>query len=320
MVCAVFLLDDAYAQHYDFTRGSGAKHHPCLGLRLGPEITPTNLDLAYVKHNSIKIKVRGTNDSILCVGFFSPARRSMALKTNFHFFDGTIWTIDDIDKRTNIRALASPMLPGDPPGNTPAQAPRPGASYTPIPAPAAAPAAAPAGEARGPVQPSKSNRATGQPKKCIVGGQVTYTDGDCPNGGTQKAATPRSADAPQLPPLPELQSGLWKLSVTNNGTTTTTDHCGDPLDFFRKAMSETTKPQESGCKVQGTSPVARQVNYVVICPTDWVSVNGDRFAKEGRSELRVTSPSAQIYTTDWKETIVQNRHQIVQGTRVGNCN
>lgn len=314
-IAVFFMSSNAYAQQYDLTRGEGAKTHSCLGLRLGPEISLTDIDLAYVKHNSIKLRIKGTTDSVLCVGFFSPARRNIALKTSFRFADGTVLTFEDIDKRTNLRALASPMLPGDPPGNMPAQGPRLGNTYAPGPAAAAPPASGPGGAA------GTSTQSTGrQPKKCMINGKVTYTDGECLDGAEKKANPPRIESA-RLPPLPVLQSGMWKLSVNNNGTTTMTDFCGDPLDFFRKDFSDAgaEKARELGCRIQGAPPAPHQVLYLAVCPTDWVSVHGDRFVKEGRSELRVTAPSPQSYTTDWTDTIVLNRRQVVQGVRTGNC-
>jgi hypothetical protein len=73
-IAVFFMSNNAYAQQYDLMRGAGANTHNCLGLRLGPEISLTDIDLVYVKHNSIKLRIKGTADSVLCVGFFSPAR------------------------------------------------------------------------------------------------------------------------------------------------------------------------------------------------------------------------------------------------------
>lgn len=158
-----------------------------------------------------------------------------------------------------------------------------------------------------------------QPKKCVEEGRITYTDGDCPNGSEQKRAADRLGST-RIPPLPGLQSGLWKLSVNNNGNTTMTDYCGDPLDFFRiELLGSEEKIRETGCTLQGSSSVPNQVIYTIVCPADKVTVNGGR-VKKGRSELRVTAPTPQSYTTDWDDKTGLNRRQIVQGTRVGNCN
>ncbi len=160
--------------NFDLYRGSGRKMHGCMFVAFGPGIKPEDLDVKYVKENSVEIAIKGTSDVLLCSGFYAPGRRSSAPLATFRFYDANRWTFEDIDKRANLRALATPM-----PQSSPPTGPRPG-DYV---------------------------------GRCVVDG-VLYPDSACPKGATKDrqklaAAPERKPDAPRLP---EVQPGRWKFT------------------------------------------------------------------------------------------------------------
>ncbi len=147
--------------NFDLYRGSGRKMHGCMFVAFGPGIKPEDLDVKYVKENSVEIAIKGTSDVLLCSGFYAPGRRSSAPLATFRFYDANRWTFEDIDKRANLRALATPM-----PQSSPPTGPRPG-DYV---------------------------------GRCVVDG-VLYPDSACPKGATKDrqklaAAPERKPDAP----------------------------------------------------------------------------------------------------------------------------
>ena len=116
--CNPTLLPGEYADcNFDLYRGSGTKFSGCMFVAFGPGIKPEDLDVRYVKENSFEIAIKGTNDVLVCNGFYSPGRRSSAPYANFRFYDANRWTFDDIDKRANVRGLATDTeRPSDPGG------------------------------------------------------------------------------------------------------------------------------------------------------------------------------------------------------------
>jgi hypothetical protein len=169
------LLPGEYpVSRFDLFRGSGRKMHGCMFVAFGPGIKPEDLDVKYVKENSVEIAIKGTNDALLCSGFYAPGRRSSAPLANFRFYDANRWTFEDIDKRANLRGRATPM-PQSPP----------------------------------PTGPRSGDYAG----RCVVDG-VLYPDSACPKGAAKDrqkfaAAPERKLDAPRLP---EVQSGRWNLT------------------------------------------------------------------------------------------------------------
>ena len=101
----------ASAQFATLERGSGAKITSCAVVVFAPNVKPDDLEVNYVKHNSVRIAVKGTGDYILCPGFYAPARRNLAHSSTLRFSDGTVWKFDDLDKRGNLRAQAVSALP-----------------------------------------------------------------------------------------------------------------------------------------------------------------------------------------------------------------
>jgi hypothetical protein len=103
------LLPGEYAvSRFDFARGSGTTLHSCAGhVTIGPGIGPSDLEVTYVKENSIRIALKGTSDAMLCMGFYAPARRRLAEGTVFRFYDANRWSFEDIDRRANLRAQAT---------------------------------------------------------------------------------------------------------------------------------------------------------------------------------------------------------------------
>lgn len=89
---------------FNLSRGTGTKTGSCAFVTFGPRISPPDVEVSYVEHNSIRLAVRGTRDSLLCTGFYIPALRRVAHQAEFRFYDGSSWTFEDIDRRTNLRA------------------------------------------------------------------------------------------------------------------------------------------------------------------------------------------------------------------------
>jgi hypothetical protein len=162
----------------DLDRGFGVRRGTCRYVTFGLGVKPRDLDVTYVPHNSFQIAIKGTQDSLLCKGFYSPALRQYADSAVFVFADGTKWTFDDIDRMAQVRARAT--APGR---NT----------HEPQ-------ATAPA---------SSSGRGS-VGNKCVLNGGVTYTDGPCPAGSKQESAAENAAGVPQLQP------GLWKITGADN--------------------------------------------------------------------------------------------------------
>jgi hypothetical protein len=94
---------------FDLYRGSGKKVHGCMFVAFGPGIKPDDLEVKYVKENSVEISIKGTGDALVCSGFYSPGRRTSALAATFRFYDANRWTFEDIDQRAHLRALATPL-------------------------------------------------------------------------------------------------------------------------------------------------------------------------------------------------------------------
>lgn len=304
LITAVPIAREISAQTFDLTRGSGAKQRSCMGATVfGPGIGPEDLEVTYVKYNSIKFAIKGTEDSILCGGFYIPSLREIARNATFRFSDGTTWTFEDIDKRTNLRALATPVPAAQ--SNGPAPSPPPNFVF--------------GKDVTGPAPAPTSNRAIGRLNKCVANGKVLYTDGDCPKGTTPERSAPGTASG-NAPILPTLQRGSWKLNININGNTTLSDYCGDPLEWISQYVSEDLDAARNfGCTVRTTFSAPGSYRIVVDCPSDGVSENGSRRVQKGRTELNVFSPSAQSITYDFTRT-AGNSRQIVQGTRVGSCN
>jgi hypothetical protein len=89
---------------FDLARGTGTKLGACAFVTLGPHIGPQDLDVTYVEDNSIKIAIKNTRDALMCNGFYASSRRQLAHQVQLRFYDGSSWTFDDIDRRTDLRA------------------------------------------------------------------------------------------------------------------------------------------------------------------------------------------------------------------------
>ncbi|MBY0271550.1 MAG: hypothetical protein K2X06_16970 [Burkholderiales bacterium] len=304
----------AWAQQYDLGRGIGHKNRNCSSLSIAPGIKPDDVTVVYVKHNSIKVGIKGTEDSLLCVGFYAPHERKLIDRVNFRFADGGIWKFDDIDRRSNLRALSTPVDPNRATAYTPAPAPKPGVDY--LPAPASAPAPGPSKPTQFPAPPTGA-RSAQQLNKCVVDGKVSYSDSPCPNSANVQKSSPKT-EVKNVPALPVVQRGLWRLTWTIDGTVTPTEHCGDPLESVSKQMVVTNELRELGCKSRSSSPAPRHFKFVVDCPVDWVNENGSAFTLKGQSVVDVTSPSEQSFSYRIAK-LVGHKHQTVKGSRVGNC-
>lgn len=98
---------------FSLSRGTGAKTGGCTFVTFGPRVSPQDVEVSYVEHNSIRLAIKGRSDSLLCTGFYIPALRRVAHQAQFRFYDGSSWSFEDIDQRTNLRArvLASTLAP-----------------------------------------------------------------------------------------------------------------------------------------------------------------------------------------------------------------
>jgi hypothetical protein len=245
--------------------------------------------VTYVKENSIRIAIKGTGDALVCNGFYTPPMRDLANKTVFRFYDANRWSFEDIDKRTNLRALATPASAG--------QSSRPAPAPTPAPSRVAA-------------------SSSTQIFKCVgTGGKVTYTATPCPDktNPRQQGAAPASA-----PALPTVQRGLWKLKSNHNGSESQSDHCGDPLENFAMQLRQISQVQKMGCTARTASSAPRNFSMIVDCPTDWVSADGSQSRKKGQTNMSLDSPTPQSFTMNLRSTSSDVR-ETVQGVRVGSC-
>ncbi len=311
---AMSLTIPAWAQRHDLDRGIGHKNRNCTSLSIAPGIKPDDVTVVYVKHNSIKVGLKGSEDSLLCVGFYAPHNRKLIDHVSFRFADGVIWKFDEIDRRSNLRALSTPVDPNRPTAYTPALAPKPGVDYLPAPAPAAGPSQMTQFPA-----PPNGGRSVQKLNKCVVDGKVSYSDSPCPNPNSANAqkSSPKT-EVKNVPALPVVQRGLWKLTWTIDGTVTPTEHCGDPLESVSKGMVVPNDLRESGCTTHSSTSAPRHFKFVVNCPVDWVNENGSAFTLKGQSVVEVTSPSEQSFSYGISK-LVGHKYQTVRGARVGNC-
>jgi len=116
---AVVLPGEYPVIRFDLARGAGTHWHSCIGqTTFGPGIAPDDLEVTYVQENSFKIAIKGTEDALICGGFYPPPLRQAAHRAIFRFFDANRWSFEDIDRRTNLRQRATlagaPMLAAAP--------------------------------------------------------------------------------------------------------------------------------------------------------------------------------------------------------------
>lgn len=287
----VLLPGEYPVTRFDLSRGSGTKGHSCIGhTTFGPGIAPEDLEVTYVMHNSIRIAIRGTDDALVCRGFYVPALRAVAHRSVFRFFDANRWSFEDIDQRANLRTLAPPAPAGRISGAAPAPTPGQGLAAAP---------------------------ASSQGNKCIVNGKVLYTDSECPKGARRERAVPgvQPGDAHKLPAM---QRGLWKLTASVNGDATQSERCGDPLEDVSAYLSRVNESSKLGCTVRTTSASPRSLSLMIDCPGDRVSEDGSRSVRKARASIAFDSPSAQSFTFNAERTD-DNWRESLRGVRVGNC-
>lgn len=239
------VADELAVGLFTLARGAGTVSRGCAFVTFGPRIAPQDLDVRYIEHNSIRIAIRGTRDALLCSGFYTPAGRQVAHQAQFRFYDGTSWTFEDIDRRTNLRARVL--------------------------------------------------------------------------AATEAASGARAAPpvASAVPVLPTVERGLWKLKSNTNGTPALEDYCGDPLENIGVETSRIRAMESLGCRVQSTSSSSRTISMVIQCP-DAVSKNGSMRVREGRTELRLASPSPTSFSLQYRR-VQDGFHQTIEGKRVGGC-
>ena len=77
-------------RYSDLARGSGQKRDGCpLIIRLGPNLTPADLQIANPLPFDVEIGIRGTSDSLRCSGILHPSNNRRREQTRLHFYDGT---------------------------------------------------------------------------------------------------------------------------------------------------------------------------------------------------------------------------------------
>jgi len=118
-----------------------------------------------------------------------------------------------------------------------------------------------------------------------------------------------------VPVLPALQSGKWKVRETTAGVATESEICGDPLDNFRREMLSLRGRDPMGCTVRATAPTGRSARIVVDCAADRYE-NG-RTVMKGRTEVSIVSSSPQSVTIEVKSTV--KTPSSAEATRIGNC-
>lgn len=312
--CAACLAVPASAQRYDLDRGIGSRIHGCMHVAVAPGIKPDDVNIVYVKHNSIKVEIRGSEDSLLCMGFYAPARRKTAELANFRFQDGTVWKFDEIAKRSNLRALADPEDPKRLNEVTPASVSRSGVGYV-----------------QAPLLSADLQRAGFRSDgslaffrvamtKCVVEGKVLYTDGNCPGGPSAKsAAKPGASSSTVASSIPILQRGIWKATVNKNGKVTSEELCHDPMSAFTRMIRESEQLRSAGCRLNTTSKGAGNYNLVVDCPADWTSPDGSQSVRKGKIDIDINVPSPHQFSGTVSSTR-DNVRMNVQASRVGNCN
>lgn len=311
---AMSLTIPVWAQRYDLDRGIGSKIHGCMHVAVAPGIKPDDVNIVYVKHNSIKVEIRGSDDSLLCMGFYAPARRKTAELANFRFQDGTVWKFDEIAKRSNLRALADPEDPKRLNEGAPASVSRPSVAYASTQFVSAA-------------LQKASFSSDGSPvfyrvamTKCVVDGKVLYTDGNCPGGPSAKStAKPGATTSTAAPSIPTLQRGIWKATVNKNGKVTSEELCHDPMTAFKRMISESEQLRSAGCRLNTTSKGTGNYNLVVDCPADWVSPDGSQSVRKGKIDIDINVPSPHQFSG----VVVSTRDNVrmsVQASRIGSCN
>lgn len=285
------LLPGEYAvSSFDLARGVGAKWGSCVGhVTIGPGIAPSDLELTYFKENSFRMAIKGTGDVLVCAGFYTPSSRDLAHKTVFRFYDANRWSFEDIDKRVNLRALATPATQsaGPAPAPTPSQA----APVTSISA-------------------SKIFKCTG------TDGRITYTADPCPGSNNAK---PQSKAPTTVHNPPTVQRGLWIIKYSRNGEESQLEHCGDPFEKMAQELQQTPQMQKAGCSYRTASPAPRSYRLTIDCPADWVSANGSERIKKGQVHLSIDSPTPQSFSMSQRLTAPPSTHLSLQGVRVKDC-
>jgi hypothetical protein len=86
------------AHVFDLARGSGQKRKDCgISVRLGPGIVATDLRLSQVDPVSLRITLKGTDDSLVCGGLWgNSVERSVVM-----FYDGSRMKLADLLKATD---------------------------------------------------------------------------------------------------------------------------------------------------------------------------------------------------------------------------
>jgi len=276
---------------FDLARGLGTRWRSCIGhTTFGPGIAPEDLEVTYVKENSIRIAIKGTGDELICGGFYVPALRNIAHKTVFRFYDANRWSFEDIDKLSNLRTLATP-----------------------------APAGQSSGPAPAPSFGSVTTASAAQISKCVsADGRTSYTEGPCPDKGAKQQSVAPGPAALNAPVLPTVQHGLWKLKVNQNGNESQSEYCGDPLERVADEVAQIASAQQLGCTARTASSAPRNFSVIVDCPDDRVSADGGRRIQKGQASLSLVSPTPQSFTLNMQATS-RNYRESVQGVRVGNC-
>lgn len=291
------LLPGEYAvSRFDLARGSGTNWRSCIGTTtIGPGIAPTDLEVTYVKENSFRIAIKGTGDAIVCRGFYAPTTRELAHMTIIRFYDANRWTFEDIDKRTNLRARATPASVGQ-------------SGPAPTPGPAPAPAPTP--------WSSTPSSSSSQILKCVgPDGRVTYTATPCPGTKEQK---PQSTVSGGLPVPPTVQHGRWKIKFRSNGDASEFEECGNPLEKIASEFQTLPQVKQKGCTFRTASPSPRNVSVSVDCPVDWVSADGSQSIMKGQTNTTIDSPTPQSFSMSMRST-ARGTQDTIQGTRIGDC-
>ena len=113
-----------------------------------------------------------------------------------------------------------------------------------------------------------------------------------------------AADAQQLPKLPDLQRGQWKMTGQNDLTM-----CGHPLDSTYREYEQFGDLRKMGCTVDVKTPKDRTVAVAVLCPSD---------SKMGlvQTSFTLSSPNPQSFSI---ESSLKGRVKTLNGVRIGNC-